>query len=565
MFRRLFAVQVLLVAVMVLAVCSFSPAADETSAITKTKSIAAFKNGLGFFLREGEAVLKDGWAMSEVVPSAALGTYWVGSPKSGVSIERLIATQDEETLTVPAITIQEMLKSNVGKKVKITGYDSKIIEGKIISVPDDRKPDLDRPTYPVTTTLLPFSQASLVLIETQTGTTAIGKSQIGQIEFEGTANTNFTSKEVVKRFRFKVSGAKDKAPINIGYLQKGVSWSPAYLVELLDDKNARITMQGLLVNDVEDIDGAEVYFVVGYPNFMFADTQSPLTLTQSIADFVQGMGSMRRSDNSLFSQSAALNYATGYEGDYVSSERTSSSGPAPAFGYSAGKETPGAQEEDLFLYHMKDVSLKKGERAYYTIFTADVPYEHVYEWNVPDTSNVQSSGYVSNSQQNDQKKPIGEQVWHKLKLTNTSKFPWTTAPGMAMSNGQPLAQDTLSYTSKGAKGDLKLTVATDISAKKSESEKSREDKTSEMYGYRYTKVTSDGKLSIKNFKSKPVMVTVKKTLTGEVVSSSSDGKAEKTSEEIKAVNPTSIITWEVPLKAGEEKTLDYTYFTYVRY
>lgn len=561
MFRRVFAVQVLLAAVMALAVCSFSPAANESSTITKTKSIAAFKNGLGFFLREGEAVLKDGWAISEVVPAAALGTYWVGSPKSGVSIERLIATQDEETLTVPAITVQEMLKSNVGKKVKITGSDGKVIEGKIISVPDDRKPDPERPTYPVTTTLLPYSNASLVLIETQTGTAAIEKNRIGQIEFEGTANTDFASKEVVKRFRFKVSGAKDKAPITIGYLQKGVSWSPAYLVELLDDKNARITMQGLLINDVEDIDGAEVYFVVGYPNFMFADTQSPLTLTQSIADFVQGIGGSRSSD-SIHSQSV-----TAYAGrtlDYSAIVQGAAGPAGPSFGYSAGKETPGAQEEDLFLYHMKDVSLKKGERAYYTVFTADVPYEHVYEWNVPDTSNVQSSGYVSNSQQNDQK-PVGEQVWHKLKLTNTSKFPWTTAPGMAMSNGQPLAQDTLSYTSKGAKGDLRLTVATDISVKKSESEKSREDKTSEMYGYRYSKVTSDGKLTIKNYKSKPVTVTVKKTLTGEVVSTDAGGKAEKTSEEIKAVNPTSIITWEVPLKAGEEKILDYTYFTYVRY
>ena len=561
MFRRIFAVQVLLAAVMVLAVCSFSSAADESSTITKTKSIAAFKNGLGFFLREGEAVLKDGWAVSEVVPAAALGTYWVGSPKSGVSIERLIATQDEETITVPAITVQEMLKSNIGKNVKITGSDGKtIIEGKIISVPDDRKPELDRPTYPVTTTLLPYSNASLVLIQTQTGTVAIEKHRIGQIEFEGPANTDFASKQVVKRFRFKVSGAKDKAPITIGYLQKGVSWSPAYLVELIDDKNARITMQGLLINDVEDIDGAEVYFVVGYPNFMFADTQSPLTLTQSIADFVQGLGA-ERSSNSIYSQSVEA--YSGRTSDYSYAAK-GPAGPAPAFGYSAGKETPGAQEEDLFLYHMKDVSLKKGERAYYTVFTADVPYEHVYEWNVPDTSNVQSSGYVSNSQQNDQK-PVDEQVWHKLKLTNTSKFPWTTAPGMAMSKGQPLAQDMLSYTSMGAKGDLKLTVATDISAKKSESEKSREKASGEIYNnYNYLKVTSDGKLTIKNFKSKAVTVTVNKTLTGEVVSSSSGGTVDKTTEGIKAANPTSVITWEVPLKAGEEKILDYTYFTLIR-
>src|SRR5205823_6612073 len=39
-----------------------------------TKSVAVFKNGMGFFLREGEASLHDGWLMAKEIPPAAFGT-----------------------------------------------------------------------------------------------------------------------------------------------------------------------------------------------------------------------------------------------------------------------------------------------------------------------------------------------------------------------------------------------------------------------------------------------------------------------------------------------------------
>jgi len=551
MVYRRFSMGILCIAVMVLAVYSLSAA--ESMVNTKTKSVAVFKNGLGFFVREGEAKLTNGWAMTEVVPAAALGTFWIGSPKPGISIERLTALQEEVSRTVPAIYIQEMLAANVGKKVRFMVGD-KVIEGKLIAVPDDRKPDPNRPTYPAYTSVIPPATSNLALIETATGTVAINKSSISWIEFEGPANAEHTAKERVKRFQFKVAGAKDKATVTMGYLQKGLTWVPAYLVELIDDKKARITMQGLLVNDVEDIEGADVYFVVGYPNFMFADTLSPLALGQSVTDFVGQLS--RGGASGGFMGATTQNIARPYELDF--SLQTTSD-----FGYTT-RETPGAHEEDLFLYHMKEVSLKKNERAYYTVFSSEAPYEHVYEWAVPDKSNVQPSGYVESSQRA-QDERLENQVWHKLRLTNNSKFPWTTAPAMATSKEQPLAQDTLNYTPKGAKGDLKLTIATDISAKKSELERARENDALRVYGYSFAKVTVDGKLTLKNFKSKQVTVTVKKTLTGEVVSASRDGKVEKTAEGIKTVNPTSVITWEVPINPGEENTLEYTYYVYVRY
>jgi hypothetical protein len=550
-FRQLL---VILLAVSVMAGVVAAQAENKSTLTAKTTSIAAFKNGLGFFVREGEAKLSDGWATYDGVPPAALGTFWVGSNKPGVSIERLVASEEEIVKTVPATSISEMLSGNVGTDVVLQVGD-RTIKGKLVAAPDDRKPAGDQPAIRGYGSV-PQPQPSIVIIESSfDGTVAVNKNEIKWVGFTPKAATsNFDSKEKVKRLRFKVNGAKDKAPVTIGYLQKGVSWSPAYLVELIDDAKARITMQGLLINDVEDIDGAEVTFIVGYPNFVMADTLSPLSLTQSLSDFVAAL-----------SRPTSAN-AYGYTGNAMSQSVTfydeSRLPAAGQFGYSAGKDTPGAPEEDLFLYRMKDVSLKKGERAYYTVFSAETSYKHIYEWSIPDTSNVQPSGYVD-SNRRDNTMPAQEQIWHKLKLTNASGYPWTTAPAMVTSGNQPLSQDSINYTPKGANSELKVTVATDLKGTRTEVEKSRQ--TTEILNRSYFNVTADGNLKIKSFKGKPVTVTVKKTVIGEVTSAGQGGSAVKTTEGFRAVNPTSIITWEVPLQPGEEKSLDYTYHTYISY
>jgi len=150
-------------------------------------------------------------------------------------------------------------------------------------------------------------------------------------------------------------------------------------------------------------------------------------------------------------------------------------------------------------------------------------------------------------------------------LTNNTDYPWTTAPGMVMSNGRPISQDTLGYVAKKAKGELKITAATDIKAKQDEVEESRDKSPLQMMGYTYAKVNVKGRLTVTNLKTKPVTVSVKKTVTGEVSSSGSAESVQKTTQGIRAVNPTSQISWKVPLSPGEEKNLDYTYYAYVRY
>jgi len=62
--------------------------ADENPHVWKpsVKSVAVFKNGLGFFMREGEVRLRDGWCVAAEVPPAAFGTLAIYSHASAASM-----------------------------------------------------------------------------------------------------------------------------------------------------------------------------------------------------------------------------------------------------------------------------------------------------------------------------------------------------------------------------------------------------------------------------------------------------------------------------------------------
>ena len=135
---------------------------------------------------------------------------------------------------------------------------------------------------------------------------------------------------------------------------------------------------------------------------------------------------------------------------------------------------------------------------------------------------------------------------------------------MVISGTQPISQDTLAYTPKGATSNLKLTIATDIRTSHDEREVARQQNIARRRGYSYDEVTVEGTLKIKNYKTKDVHLSVTKTLRGNVESQSDDGKSEKLGEAIAVDNPMSRLTWEIALKAGEERTVTYRYKIWVR-
>jgi hypothetical protein len=229
------------------------------------------------------------------------------------------------------------------------------------------------------------------------------------------------------------------------------------------------------------------------------------------------------------------------------------------------RELQGAPEEDLFLYTRPNVTLAKGERATYNIFAANVPYEHIYEWEVVDNPQVDVYGNrVNNPSVNNASDAAANVVWHSLRLKNSSAFPWTSAPAMVISGAKALSQDTLLYTPKGASTNLKMTIATDVRTSKKELEVERQPKALYRNGTDFEAVTVEGTLKLKNYKNGAVAVRVYRSLVGEVLSTTDAGQVEKTGEGIRGVNSSSRISWDVKLKPGEEKAITYRYKILVR-
>jgi hypothetical protein len=515
---------------------------------TKPKTIAVFKNGLGFFIREGEVELQDKWGVTESVPQAALGSLWIGSLDEDTQIEEVIGFFEDVKSDTEAITLQELLKANIGKKAVVTA-NNQVIEGTIKSVPEDRV------SYPESRLQrVPSQPAVIAIISTKEGEVAINKNAVSKIEFPTNFSTRIPSQERAKRIKFKLATRKKKAALSLSYLQKGISWIPSYLVNIEDPKKARITMKAILINDTEDLDNVDAFFVVGYPNFMYADVLSPLALDQALSQFITGLeaGARRRDEYSQLSNIMRQSRPAKFEEEARVQPLD--------YGYAAIKGVPGASEEDLFLYHKKGILLRKGERAYYHIFSQEVDYKHIYEWSVPDTLNVDPRGY----QRSGQPQMDEEQVWHSIKLENSTNYPWTTAPALTVSGWKPLAQDVINYTPKGIKTNLKLTVATDIKTNRNEYEIERQ-RDVRLYRSSYDLVTVKGELYIHNAKSKDVTMEIKKKVTGEVLAVSHDGKITKVAEGLRGVNFNSFISWEIPVKAGEEIEVSYTYKVYIRH
>lgn len=210
---------------------------------------------------------------------------------------------------------------------------------------------------------------------------------------------------------------------------------------------------------------------------------------------------------------------------------------------------PGEQGGDLFFYTKKGVTLKRGSRASFNLLKASDPCEHLYQWEVPDSADLEEGGFRPSAAT----KPENL-VWHVLRLENRGQQPWTTAPALAVTDNLPVAQDTLGYTPSGGRSLLKLTVATDLRAEKSQTETDRKIVT--LGHSTYDEVTVKDTLKITNRKSEGITVQVRKLLVGEVLDAP-DGKVTKVAHNLTAVNSNSEIEWELKLAAGKDRELTY--------
>lgn len=534
--------------------------APTAQAEAQLQQVAPFKNGLGFFVSQVTCPKKkDSFSF---IPAAAAshGTFWAAYPEK-VELKSLTAKEIELEESTEAISIEELLRANVGKEVQLS-FDNRgetTIHGVLSSFAENRSQPQPNPYEPGSVDssstpryIPPPPRASLIIVKTDEGDVAIDSQQIRRVRCtNGKTEKTFTSKRKSMQLDIQLARPAGGKKLTVSYLAKGITWAPSYIVDITEPDKAPLSAKAVVINEACDLDGVTVQLVTGFPNLQFADIVSPLAMKENLAQFLQSLirGQSERGRASIMSNvmSQSVVYSGRAEGEMM-----------PAYGAAeAGKVA-----EDLFLYPVEKVHLAKGQVGYLPLFAESVPYKHIYQWKIPDY--VSEEEQYSYDSRRSGEQPQEEQVWHCLKMENTTKVPWTTAPAEIIKEGLILGQDTLNYTPVKGESTLKITQAVSVKVEQVELETDRKRDATQLYGRHYDLVTVQGKLSVTNFQEKAITLEITKTLSGEVKSSEPQAEIETLARGLRRMNAVRKLTWTIELEPGRQKKLGYIYEVYVR-
>ncbi len=514
------------------------PAPELRSRVVRA---ALFKNGLAFVRREASVELSQREVLLEALPAPVHGTFWIAADPSRLECSSAVARRSETRELAPALSVEELLRANVGRRVTLHLGDEESLTGTLAAMPE---PDPSEPEPAPRGYYPPPPTGSLLLLDTEDGTAALAPGSVQRVSAEGGLKREYERRNAAVALSLAlVPKGEGTATLSIQYLVRGLTWVPSYAIDISEDRKALLTAKAEVIDEVEDLQGAALEFITGFPNLQFAHVADPIALRGDLDAFLAALGQSPGTAGPLVAQQAVFsNVARG--------DSESASFPV------AGPPAEGAVVEDLFFYERKDVTLKRGERGLYPLFTVRVPYEHLYEWEIADT--------VGEHPNRPQELPEQEEIWHSLRLTNDTSLPWTTAPAMTMKGGSLLGQDTLSYAAVGARTTVRITRAVDVQGEQSELEIARERGAASFYGSSFDKVTVKGDLRATNHKREAVRLEIRKRIQGEVTKNPQEAKVVALAEGLRKVNPNTRLTWSVLLEPGKTTEIGYEYTLYVR-
>ncbi len=520
------------------------------------KRLAVFKNGYVFTYREGDVRPENQWAYTTDVPAGVLGAVWGYSPTPRVRVTQLLASEVEAKQSSRVAGLEELLLVNEGAQVRIkTDYSDKILEGTYIVLSPRR-------TFPVGDTTGRVREINAVetnisdldlALRTETGTTVVKASRIAYVEWVGQPRWEKVLATKERRLAIKSDNYRDGQNVVLGIaaLERGVRWIPAYRLEVRGEpaQEATLELEAMVINDLADITDAEMFFVVGVPHFLFKETLSPLSLSNAFAGvsgyFTSGTNQF---SNAIMTQTARMG------------ERAAGDGGEASAMIPEDQSLPAMSVDELFLYRVDKIALKKGERTSLRLFSQTVPCREVFEWTILDAAGTEAYSTEASVRS---MQDLSRGIWYALKLKNGTGAPWTTAPVLSFRDWKPLGQDMLTFTPAGTDTIVRVTPATEVVGTHKLEEKGRVRQAIREGGYEYDLVTVEGTISVRNIKKQPINVVITRTLTGETLEISDQGNVSREGSNVQSINPRSTIKWDLNLSPGE-KQLRYVYKVYVR-
>lgn len=526
--------------------------------------VALFKNGLGF-VTSITTLPKDAKTIRfGQLPVPSFGTFWVGY-SNDVKVRNLVTSMEDFEEKSSVQNVGQLLQANVGREVtlRVGPKDEDIIKGTIVQqdtsteIPESPNPyfmeihwrqDSRNRYVPLT------PSGNVLIIKTDKGIIALNAGSITRADFgKGDVISYVSTIQKLPSIRMELERPASGKEVSISYLARGITWVPSYMIDLSNSKTAQFSAHALIINELTDFDNVKLDLVTGFPNIKFGEISNPIAMNQNLADFLNALAGGRSETN------RGNQYMVSQQAMVMNRAVFSDFENPPLPNYSTASE--GLISEDLFLYPVNNFTLKKGETTWIPLFTAEMPYKHIYTWKIGDSLD-KDDRYRAETNRVDGK--TAEEVWHSCRLVNNLKMPLTTAATEFVKDGAFTGQDVCYYTAPGAETTIRMNRAMNVLAEESEVEIERKRNAATFYGYQYDLVKVKGELKLRSRLDELVNIEITKELSGEVLEKSSNAEDITTAKGFKQVNPRHILTWEIELKAGEEQQLSYTYQVYIR-
>lgn len=485
----------------------------------RTRSVAVFKNGFGFFMREGEVALRDGWCTAQAVPPAAFGTLAFYSTTQGQIVDVVGSgpgeTVDFDDRDAPknANEKKERLAACRNMKIALTCNHkgaTRSASGTLVSVNPD-----------------------FAILDSEQHHFAVGLEEITRLQI------------LELPLRLHVADAAGQTPalaaLGMAYLRQGITWIPEYTFKIVDDENAELILRGTVVNEAEDLIHCDVHFVVGVPHFIHSNLLAPVAVGQVIRTIGASVAPIQTrsqiaNDAFLFSNAVQANQLG--PGVVEQPVNTGGGDVRSVLGNLPSMEGPASA--DYTVYTKKDLTLRQGEKAIVTLFVKKIRYSHLYRWNPP------------------------SQIAHYLVLHNDTDSAWTTGPCLALSAERPLSEDLIKYTPKRGACEIPVTTAVNVACDRSESEIDRKLKAhSPAPDFFLDLVTLRGELKVRNFEKTPINVAIEMPVPGKPTTASEDGSLSADTSKLQLLERQGSIRWQIRLAPDASKTLIYQYERYV--
>jgi hypothetical protein len=571
------------------------PTAPADRLTLATERVVVFKDGYGLFAKSGTATADaDGHVFTDAVPDAAvLGCFWAAS--DGRKVLGLhagwVETKTKRERTESCLSVLDLLRANVNREV-ILGLTKENKDGPLTAKgtllglleappssppwPGTAQPTPEGTSVVATDSLVGGTHVLLDAGGTRLVMPVAEVRTVSAADLITTIVRHETLRTRTKRLTIDLGkdAAGQPARVQLFYFTAGVRWIPTYRISGALEKDAEMALSGEVINDVEDVADSALDLVVGVPSFRFNEVVSPLSLESVLVGAMNSPSvrdSRRGADRQLRSQMAMSNSFRNDAGPM--------SGAGPTDGsIAAAPELATEALQDLFVYSLPHVTIRKGDRAALALWQSTAPVRHVYTADVVVIRNHRDgeAAYRSakdetdlsaNPQASSAVGPSGKSlVWHELELSNKSAVPWTTGAALVTRGPLPISQNILGYTSPGATTKLPLTVAVDVQAKWAEVELERRPRAVTYSEHTMTVVNKRGTLTIVNRRkdASPARITV--SLGGKAETASDDGRitindgrradwAEWPWSWWGYVTNHSDIAWDLTLAPGETKTL----------